>query len=140
MENINGYLILAASIITSAGVIFNYIKGLGKNSKNSVDKYIENQMAPGLKEIKDSIESVHNEISILKKESDEDKMQRLRYDCLCFASDIRKGIAKTRQEYEEIFRMETEYDKLIDKYDIKNGFMEEEMLYVHKQYRSLNGE
>lgn len=138
MENVSSYLILAASIITSIGVIFNYIKGLGKNSKNSVDKYIENQMAPGLKEIKDSIENVHNEISILKKESDEDKMQRLRYDCLCFASDIRKGIAKTRQEYEEIFRMETEYDKLIDKYNIVNGFMEEEMLYTHNQYRALD--
>lgn len=138
MENVSSYLILAASIITSIGVIFNCIKGLGKNSKNSVDKYIENKMAPGLKEIKDSIENVHNEISILKKESDEDKMQRLRYDCLCFASDIRKGIAKTRQEYEEIFRMETEYDKLIDKYDILNGFMEEEMLYTHNQYRALD--
>lgn len=65
-------------------------------------------------------------------------MQRLRYECLCFASDIRKGEAKTRQEYEEIFRMESEYDRLIDKYNIKNGFMEEEMLYVHNQYRSLN--
>lgn len=131
------YILLIASTMTAIGVIFNYIKGFGKNSKKNIDKYIENQMAPSLKEIKNSIDNVHNEINAMKRESDNDKMQRLRYECLCFASDVRKGIAKTRQEYEEIFRMETEYDKLITKYNIQNGFMEEEMLYVHKQYRSL---
>lgn len=138
MSNAYGYLMLAASIITSLGVIFNSIKGFGKKSKNGVDKYIEKQMAPSLKAIQDSIESVHNEINNMKKESDKDKMQRLRYECLCFASDIRKGEAKTMQEYEEIFRMESEYDRLIEKYNIKNGFMEEEMLYTHNQYRVLN--
>lgn len=137
MEILYGYLLIIASVITTIGVIINNVKGFGKGSKKAVDKYIENQMAPSLKIIKDSIDDLHREINENKKDSDEDKMQRLRYDCLCFASDIRKGVPKTRQEYEEIFRMETEYDRLITKYDIKNGYMEEEMLYVHNQYRSL---
>lgn len=137
MENVKEYILLAASLTTAIGIIFTNLKTVGKKSKKGIDTYIENQMSDNLQEIKDSIKDVKNDIYILKKESDSDKMQRLRYTCLCFASDIRKGIAKTRQEYEEIFRMETEYDKLIAKYDIENGFMEEEMLYVHKQYRSL---
>lgn len=127
-----------SSFFSAISIIINFVSNTSKTSKKGVDKYIQNQMAPSLKEIKDSIDNVHDEINNMKKESDEDKMQRLRYECLCFASDIRKGEAKTRQEYEEIFRMESEYDRLIDKYKIKNGYMEEEMLYVHNQYRSLN--
>lgn len=132
------YILLISSLITAIGIIINAVKSVGKGSKKTIDKYIENQISPTLQEIKKSIDDVHSEITNVKKESDEDKMQRLRYDCLCFASDIRKGIAKTRQEYEEIFRMESKYDKLIREYNIENGYMEEEMLYVHSQYRSLN--
>lgn len=138
MNDIVAYIILASTVVTAVSTIFGNIKGIGKSSKKGIDTYINNQVAPSLKEIKDSIESLHGEINTIKAESDEDKMQRLRYDCLCFASEVRKGEAKTRQEYEEIFRMESTYDNLIDKYNIKNGFMEEEMLFVHEHYRKMN--
>lgn len=138
MGYIAQYILLVSSIIAAIGVIWSNLKGLGNNSKKIINKYIDDQVSPNLVSIKDCIEKVHTEINDMKRESDEDKMQRLRYECLCFASDIRKGEAKTRQEYEEIFRMEAEYDRLIAKYDIVNGFMEEEMLYTHNQYRSLD--
>lgn len=95
-------------------------------------------MKPFIDDLKDDLQGIKKDIVDMKVDIDNDEMQSLRYDCLCFASDIRKGIAKTRQEYEEVFRMETRYNSLIDKYKIQNGYMHEEMLYVHNQYRALD--
>ena len=130
-------ILLLAEIIGAIGIIVTFIKNTKSNSKEKMAEYIKKAMEPDLKDIKNSIKGLKVDISDIKESSDRKEMQRLRYECLCFASDLRKGDAKTRQEYEEIFRMEDSYNSLIDKYNIENGFMHEEMLFVHNQYRSL---
>ena len=130
-------ILLLAEIIGAIGIIVTFIKNAKSNSKEKMAEYIKKAMEPDLKDIKNSIKGLKVDIFDIKESSDRKEMQRLRYECLCFASDLRKGDAKTRQEYEEIFRMEDTYNALIEKYYIENGFMHEEMLYVHNQYRSL---
>lgn len=130
-------ILLLAEILGAIGIIVTFIKNTKTNSKEKMAEYIKKAMEPDLKDIKNSIKGLKVDISDIKESSDHKEMQRLRYECLCFASDLRKGDAKTRQEYEEIFRMEDTYNASIDKYNIENGFMHEEMLYVHNQYRSL---
>lgn len=130
-------ILLLAEILGAIGIIVTFIKNAKSNSKEKTAEYIKKAMEPDLKDIKNSIKGLKVDISDIKESSDRKEMQRLRYECLCFASDLRKGDAKTRQEYEEIFRMEDSYNSLIDKYNIENGFMHEEMFYVHNQYRSL---
>lgn len=126
-----------ATLCSSLGVITATIKNIKSSSKNNLEKHITNTISPSLKKIETNIDKIQKELIDIKDGSDKKEIQRLRYTCLCFASDLRKGIAKTRQEYEEIFRMEDSYNALIDKYNIENGYMHEEMLYVHNQYRSL---
>lgn len=130
-------ILLIAEILGAIGIIATFVKNTKNNSKEKTAEYIKNAMAPDIKDIKNSISSLKKDILDIKDGSDRREMQRLRYECLCFASDLRKGDAKTRQEYEEIFRMEDTYNALIDKHSVENGFMHEEMLYVHNQYRSL---
>lgn len=129
---------MISSTLTALTTIFNSIKGVGKGSKTTVDTYIQNQMKPFIADIKQDLKGIKKDIVNMKVDIDNDEMQNLRYNCLCFASDVRKGIAKTRQEYEEVFRMETRYNTLIAKYKVQNGYMHEEMLYVHNQYRALS--
>lgn len=130
-------LISFGGICSAIGAIIACVKTIRSISNNGIDKRINKTISPMLTDIKSSIDNITEQISESKKESDEREMQKLRYECLCFASDLRKGIPKTRQEYEEIFRMEDSYNKLIDKYKVLNGYMHEEMLYVHKQYQAL---
>lgn len=141
-------LLAIAEIIGAIGIITTFIINIKSNSKKTISKYVKEVISPDLKEIKNSVDKVQKEVVNLKnmsdkkfeevrENSDKKEMQRLRYECLCFASDLRNGVAKTRQEYEEIFRMEDSYNALIDEYKIENGYMHEEMLYVHNQYRSL---
>lgn len=131
------------TILTIGGVcgglmsIIGLLKVVRTFSKPKVKKYILNSISPDLKDIKDSISELSNTIAFIKEESDKGRMQQIRYECLCFASDLRKGIPKTRQEYEEVFRMEATYDEFVKRYKIKNGYMEEEMQYIHNQYKSL---
>lgn len=61
------YILLISSLITAVGIIINAIKSVGKGSKKTVDKYIENQISPSLKEIKDVINNIHDEMQDMKK-------------------------------------------------------------------------
>lgn len=130
-------IIWVASILSASGVIINSVGKAKHSSKKAINKYISELLDPSLDEIKEGQKLIVQEINSIKENIDEKEIQRLRYACLCFSSDIRKGIPKTRQEYEEIFRMEDTYNTLIKKYNIKNGYMEEEMLYIHEQYKKL---
>lgn len=130
-------VITIGGVFGSIGSIIACIKTIKSISNDGINKKINKVVSPMLKDIKGSVDNINIQILESKKESDKREMQRLRYECLCFASDLRKGIAKTRQEYEEIFRMEDSYYTLINLYKIPNGYMHEEMAYVHKQYQSL---
>lgn len=141
-------IILVAEILGALGVITAAVKTTKSTSKDKIKDYISEAMSPEFKNIEHNINDVKKDIKSMKhstdvqfkeikENSDKKEMQRLRYECLRFASDLRKCEPKTRQEYEEIFRMEDSYNSLIEKYNIENGFMHEEMLYVHNQYRSL---
>ena len=146
-------VITIGGVFGSIGSIIACIKTINSISNDGINKKINKVVSPMLKDIKGSVDNINIQILDSKKESDKREMQRLRYECLCFASDLRKGIAKTRQEYEEavrhrealerrqeyeeVFRMEDSYYTLINLYKIPNGYMHEEMAYVHKQYQSL---
>ena len=64
----------------------------------------------------------------------------MRYTILSFASDLRNGVAKTRQEYETIFAFHDDYEMLIEHLKEKNGYLETEMDYIILQYNSLKGD
>lgn len=124
-------IICISSFVSAIGVITAFVKKTKDSSLNRLDTYLDERLKPTLDNIQTEIKDVRNEL-------DSARMQTLRYDCLKFASDVRSGYPKTRREYEEIFRMEEEYEDLITKHDIKNGFMKEEMIFVHEHYKSLD--
>ena len=138
MNNVTTAIITIASVITALTTIISSVRIVSKKYRENMNKYVSEQLAPSFKSINDNLNTIQEDLKNVSIDNDKREMQRLRYECLRFASEVRKGEAKTRQEYEEIFRMEENYDYMIDKYEIKNGFMEEEMRYVHEQYRKLN--
>ena len=62
----------------------------------------------------------------------------LRYHIVAFASALRKGDAKTRDEYLSIFEQIDEYNSICAKLNIENHLFEEEVKYINKCYESLD--
>lgn len=79
-------------------------------------------------------------LDALDRKIDMNKKNDLRYTILSFASDLRNGVAKTRQEYETIFAFYDNYETLIERLKEKNGYLETEMDYIVIQYNSLKGD
>lgn len=65
-------------------------------------------------------------------------MEEWRYQVVSFASDLHKGIPKTRYEYEAIFVFMDEYEKAIEELGINNNFFKEESRMIRESYRELN--
>lgn len=65
-------------------------------------------------------------------------MEEWRYHVVSFASDLHKGIPKTRHEYEAIFVFIDEYEKAVEELGITNNFFTEESRVIRESYRELN--
>lgn len=72
----------------------------------------------------------------LKPFHDNQRMQ-LRFELCSFAGDLRNGINKTREEFQAIFEMYDRYELLIEKLNLKNHYIDNEMLYITEQYKLL---
>ena len=65
-------------------------------------------------------------------------MEEWRYQVVSFASDLHKGIPKTRYEYEAIFVFMDEYEKAIAELGINNNFFTIESQLIRESYKELN--
>ena len=116
MNNIANTIGVIAGVITSLTIIISAVIKV-------MDKTIFNPMFKRLDK--------------LDKKIDNNRKDDLRYKILSFASDLRNGIGKTRQEYETIFMFYDKYELLIKTLEETNGYLETEMEYIKKQYNSL---
>lgn len=137
MKETLAIILTTAGLVSALTTILNHLIAFGKMGDSIMGKYVNKTMQPFFNEVHTSLNNITEQINEIKDENDRREIQRLRYECLKFASEIRKGVQKTRSEYEEIFRMEEDYDILVKKHSIKNGFMIEEMKYIHSKYREL---
>lgn len=62
----------------------------------------------------------------------------LRYHIVAFSSALRKGDAKTRDEYLSIFEQIDEYNRICEKLNIENHLFEEEVKFINKCYQQLD--
>lgn len=62
----------------------------------------------------------------------------LRYHIVAFSSALRKGDAKTRDEYLSIFEQIDEYNRICEKLKIENHLFEEEVKFINKCYQQLD--
>lgn len=64
--------------------------------------------------------------------------KQLRYTIVSFASELHKGIPKTRDEFLAIFELIDEYKEICDHEHIKNHLFEEEEKYINKRFQDLD--
>lgn len=88
--------------------------------------------------IKDILKlTIKDEIKAISEQIDENEKDRLRFEILSFAGDLRNGILKTRQEFEIIFVFHDKYEKIIEKLKEHNGYLDTEFEYIKEKYKEL---
>lgn len=88
--------------------------------------------------IKDILKlTIKDEIKSISEQIDENEKDRLRFEILSFAGDLRNGIFKTRQEFETIFIFHDKYETIIEKLKEHNGYLDTEFEYIKEKYKEL---
>lgn len=81
--------------------------------------------------------TIKDEIKPISEQIDENEKDRLRFEILSFAGDLRNGILKTRQEFETIFVFHDKYEKIIEKLKLHNGYLDTEFEFIKEKYKEL---
>lgn len=83
------------------------------------------------------LKPIEDKIDATEKENLEDKMQQWRFECVTFASNLRKGTAYSIYEFQAIFVFADKYEDAVKRLNITNNLFEEELLFIKKKYKEL---
>ena len=90
-------------------------------------------------EIKDKVDTVLTSLDTVMEDADLREARRLRREILKFSDGIRNGKTYSRDAYQDIMESNEEYENIIARRNIKNGFTEHEMAFIEKKYDELYG-
>lgn len=84
--------------------------------------------------IKEELNNVMSELKEIKKDADENEMDRIRYEILDFANSCRNKEEHTKDEFLHIIDINTKYHVLTERNEIQNGVLDAEYSYILKVY------
>ena len=90
-------------------------------------------------EINTKIDTVLTSLEDIKENADQREARRLRREILKFGDNIRMGKTYSKDAFQDIMESNEEYENIIARRDIKNGFTEQEMIFIVKKYHELYG-
>jgi len=64
-------------------------------------------------------------------------MRMARYQVVRFASELRRGVPKSRFEFEAVAEFADSYEKAVKELGIQNSFFVEEEIYIKQKYHEL---
>ena len=126
------------------------MKGLNKyhKYKNTLEKKDEKISAHDEKikkfdedilEIKGKVDTVISSLDTIREDADQREARRLRREILKFGDNVRAGKTYSRDAFQDIIESNEEYERIINRRDINNGFTEQEMIFIVKKYQELYG-
>lgn len=83
------------------------------------------------------LKPIEDKIDANEKENLDDKMQQWRFECVTFASNLRKGVQYSIYEFQTIFVFADKYEDAVKRLGITNNLFEEELLFIKKKYQEL---
>lgn len=84
------------------------------------------------------LEPIENRLDKHEKEALEKDINFWRYHVVSFASELHNDVPKTKYEFEVIFKFIDEYEKAIEKLEIKNSLFETEEMYIREIYKNIS--
>ena len=138
---------IVLSLLFLGGLI---MKGLDKYHKfkktieekdNIIERHSKEilQLNTDVKEINTKVDTVIDTLGTIMDDADQREARRLRREILKFGDNIRNGKTYSKDAFQDIIESNEEYERIINRRDIKNGFTEQEMIYIVKKYHELYG-
>lgn len=135
------------ALLFLGGLIF---KGLEKyhNLRKHEEKHVEDlkkhdteiiRINKDMEEIKEKVDRVADTLNIVIEEDDKREARRLRREILKFSDGLRNGKTYSRDAFQDIMESNEEYENIILRRNITNGFTEHEMTFIEKKYDELYG-
>lgn len=85
-------------------------------------------------ETRKSISNLEEKVDLLWEESDETRVEQIRWEILDFANSCRHKRKHTKDEFTHILQQHGKYEELIKKRNIENGVIDEEYKYIVELY------
>lgn len=95
---------------------------------------MENRLSEQIESIKSDQDKEKQAIDELIYSNEMSEISRIRWEIIEFANSINNGQLHVRDEYRHIKDEYKKYEHLIEKYDLENGIVTEEMLKINKHY------
>ena len=115
MENIKAILSIIISISTVLGIFTGIINKLFSNKLQPIESKIE----------QNRVQSIRGDMALN------------RYQVVRFASELHRGIPKTRYEFESIADICNAYEKEVEELGVTNNFFTAEEEFIKECYRKL---
>ena len=112
-----------------------------ENKDELIDGHTEKikEFEKNMNEINDKMDIVLASLDSIKEEADQREARRLRREILKFSDNIRNGKIFSRDAFQDIIESNEEYERIITRQNIKNGFTEHEMSFIENKYDELYG-
>lgn len=133
LTTINDYIVLIVAIL---GGIATILEKSTKIKINPLTGVFRKAIKDEIKPLEAEMNNIKKDVNSLSVEQQEFESRYLRRYILTYASQIRSGVVKTNDEFEDFFRAVDRYEELIKKLKIKNGFVENEVKYVKDKYNN----
>ena len=92
-----------------------------------------------VEKINSKVDTILTSLDTIKDDADQREARRLRREILKFGDNIRMGKIYSKDAYQDIIESNEEYEKIIKRCNISNGFTEQEMVFIVKKYHELYG-
>lgn len=95
---------------------------------------MEKKLSEEIDSVKTEVTSAHNRIDELTNSTELSEISRIRWSIIEFSNSIENNQKHIRDEYRHIKDEADRYHALIEKHNIKNGFITEEMEKINSHY------
>lgn len=109
------------------------ISKLDTSIKSNIDE-VKNEFIKDIKEVKERQNLEEQKIMELIKTNEMNEISRIRWEIIEFSNSINNDQKHVRDEYRHIKDENRRYHELIEKYNINNGIIDEEMEKINRHY------
>lgn len=109
------------------------ISKLDTSIKSNIDD-VKNEFIKDIKEVKERQNLEEQKIMELIKTNEMNEISRIRWEIIEFSNSINNDQKHIRDEYRHIKDENRRYHELIEKYNMSNGIIDEEMEKINRHY------
>lgn len=109
------------------------ISKLDTSIKSNIDE-VKNEFIKDIKEVKERQNLEEQKIMELIKTNEMNEIARIRWEIIEFSNSINNDQKHVRDEYRHIKDENRRYHELIEKYNMNNGIIDEEMEKINRHY------